>query len=258
MKRATGRRSAHGAATVDGKGRSSRDRAGGVLSAPVPRLDLVREVAERLRAQIIAGVFDGDRTLPPEGRLGEAFSVSRTVIREAMRILAAQGLVEVSQGRAPRVRPVDSQTVVETFHTYLQREDHSLLDLIEVRRPLEAVIAALAAERAMPAQIQELEESVRQLSSARQASRQIDADLRFHELLAEATGNPIFPLLLKTLAGLMRCSRQKTLARSGVETTVAGHRAVLAAVQRRDPDAARQAMLDHLTEAERDLRGERE
>ncbi len=194
----------------------------------------------------------------PEGQLGEAFSVSRTVIREAMRILAAQGLVEVSQGRAPRVRPVDSQTVVETFHTYLQREDHSLLDLIEVRRPLEAVIAALAAERAMPAQIQELEESVRQLSSARQASRQIDADLRFHELLAEATGNPIFPLLLKTLAGLMRCSRQKTLARSGVETTVAGHRAVLAAVQRRDPDAARQAMLDHLTEAERDLRGERE
>jgi DNA-binding FadR family transcriptional regulator len=131
------------------------------------------------------------------------------------------------------------------------------LDLIEVRRPLEAAIAALAAERAMPAHIEQLEESVRQLSSARRASEQVDADLRFHDLLAEATGNPIFPLLLRTLAGLMRCSRQKTLARGGAALSAAGHGAVLVAVKRRDPDAARQAMLDHLTEAERDLRGER-
>ncbi len=224
---------------------------------PLPRLDLVQEVAERLRAQIIAGVFDAERSLPPEGRLGETLGVSRTVVREAMRILAAQGLVEVSQGRPPRVRPADSQAVVDTFHTFLQRGDHSLLDLIEVRRPLEAAIAALAAERATPAHIEQLEESVRQLSSARRANEQVDADLRFHDLLAEATGNPIFPLLLRTLAGLMRCSRQKTLARGGAALSAAGHGAVLAAVKRRDPDAARQAMLDHLTEAERDLRGER-
>lgn len=224
---------------------------------PLPRLDLVQEVAERLRAQIIAGAFDAERSFPPEGRLGQSLGVSRTVVREAMRILAAQGLVDVSQGRAPRVRPADSQAVVETFRTYLQRGDHSLLDLIEVRRPLEAAIAALAAERATPDHLRELEESVRQLSAARRASQQVDADLRFHDLLAEATGNPIFPLLLRTLVGLMRCSRQKTLARAGIEVATAGHAAVLAAVKQRDPDAARQAMLDHLTEAERDLRGER-
>ena len=229
----------------------------GLALGPLPRLNLVREVAERLRAQIIAGAFDADGTLPPEGRLAQSLGVSRTVVREAMRILAAQGLVEVSQGRAPRVRPADSQAVVESFHTYLQRGDHSLLELTEVRRPLEAAIAALAAERAAPEQIEQLEQSIRELSSTRRASQQIEADLRFHDLLAEATGNPIFLLLLRTLAGLMRCSRQKTLARGGAQLTAAGHTAVLAAVKRRDPDAARQAMLDHLTEAERDLRGER-
>ena len=74
---------------------------------PLPRLDLVQEVTERLREQILAGAFDADRSLPPEGQLGQALGVSRTVIREAMRILAAQGLVEVSQGRTPRVKPAD-------------------------------------------------------------------------------------------------------------------------------------------------------
>lgn len=72
--------------------------------------------------------------------------------------------------------------------------------------------------------------------------------------MAEATGNPVFHLLLKTVGGLMRRSRQETLARTGVERSLAGHVAILAAVVRHDPDAARQAMHEHLNNAENDLR----
>jgi GntR family transcriptional repressor for pyruvate dehydrogenase complex len=253
MRRAIGKESIRGTSVTAPAKPSSGERASRSLLKPVPSVDLVREVVLQLRTQIIAGSFDADGKLPPEGQLGQVLGVSRTVIREAMRILAAQGMVEVSRGRLPRIKPVDSQNVVDAFHTYLERSDHSLLDLIEVRRPLEAAIAALAAERATADQIQAMEESIQQLASSRQIRRQVEADLEFHNLLAESTANSVFQLLMKTLAGLMRRSRQKTLAKAGVARSISGHGAVLAAVQLHDPEAARQAMLDHLAEAECDL-----
>ena len=221
------------------------------------KVDLVREVVNRLRDQIIAGQFEPSGLMPAEGELCETFSVSRTVIREAMRMLRAQGLVEVSQGRVPRVRRADPQYVVESFGTFLQRGDHSLLDLLEVRRPLETEIAALAARRATPPQIKKMEETIKQQAKASTLEEQIDADIRFHDLLAEAAGNPIFGLLLTMLASLMRRSRQETISRLGSKRALAGHRAVLAAIRRTDVSAAREAMLEHLAMAEEDLRGEK-
>jgi GntR family transcriptional regulator, transcriptional repressor for pyruvate dehydrogenase complex len=81
----------------------------------------------------------------------------------------------------------------------------------------------------------------------------IQADVWFHRILAEATGNPVFVLLLETLAEFQRESRQKTLAYSGVEQALAGHRALLEAVRNRDPQTAREAMQEHLRLAARDL-----
>ena len=190
----------------------------------------------------------------PEGKLCETMGVSRTVIREAMRILAAQGLVEVSQGRLPRVKPADPQTVVETFGTYLVRGDHSLLDLIEVRLPMEAEIAALAAKRSTPEQIEAMQEAIDDMRAAATLDEQAEADIRFHNTLADAAANPLFPLLLKILAGVLQKSRQATLSRTGVKRALPGHSAVLAAVRKGDDKAARKAMLEHLEMAEEDVR----
>ena len=220
---------------------------------PLKRLDLVQEVVNQMREQIISGELESGRTMLPEGRLCETLGVSRTVVREAMR-MGAQGLVEVSQGRRPRVRPADPQTVVETFGTYLQRGDHSLLDLIEVRCPLEAEIAALAAKRSRPPQIKAMQEAIDIMASASSLEEQGEADVLFHSLLTDASGNPLFPTLLKTLAGAMRRSRHKTLAQTGVDRALHGHRAVLAAIRNGDPEAARTAMLEHLGMAEEELR----
>lgn len=221
---------------------------------PLPRTDMVAEVRQRLSEQIIAGAFGADGSLPPEGALAESFGVSRTVIREAMRSLRAQGLVEVSQGRPPRVKPVDSQAVIDSLDLLLRRSDGTLLDLLEARRPLEGEIAALAAERATPDHHARLAAAIDDLLVAKSHAARIEADVRFHRVLAEATGNPMFGLLLEAVAGLLRESRQRTIAQSGVETAAAGHRAVLAAVERRDAEAARREMLEHLRLAERDLR----
>ncbi len=98
-----------------------------------------------------------------------------------------------------------------------------------------------------------MERAVHDLAGAPELEDRIEADLRFHRVLAEATGNPVFVLLLETLAGLLRESRRKTLAYSGVESALQWHRAVFQAVRARDPNKAREAMQQHLRSAARDL-----
>jgi GntR family transcriptional repressor for pyruvate dehydrogenase complex len=224
-----------------------------IQTGSLRRPDMVASVLESLSERIIGGDFGTEGVLPPEGELATGYGVSRTVIREAMQRLRAQGLVEVAQGRLPRVKPPAPATAIASLDTFLRRSKGSLLHLIETRRPLEGEIAALAAERATPEQLTELQQAIDTQATAPTAEGQIGADVRFHRILAEATGNLIFGLLLETLAGLMRSSREKTIRQSGVETALIGHRAILQALRARDATAARQAMLDHLTLAERDL-----
>ena len=221
---------------------------------PIPRVNLVQTVVEQLRGQILEQRFGPEVELPPEGNLCEAFCVSRTVIREAMRTLRAQGLVEVSQGRPPRVKRADPQVTIDSLDALLRQSQVSLLHLVEARRPLEAEIAALAAQRATAMQIATLQEAITVQVAATSLKQQIEADVRFHDLLAEASGNPVFAMLLRTLVSLLRQSREKTISRTGKERALVGHRAILDAVGRHKPDKARAAMLDHLAMAEQDLR----
>jgi DNA-binding FadR family transcriptional regulator len=214
---------------------------------------MVVAVLESLTSHIVQGDFESSGVLPSEGELAKSFGVSRTVVREAMRSLRAQGLVEVSQGKPPRVKPPDSKAAIASLELLLRRNKATLLNLAEVRQPLESEIAALAAERATDENLRQLERAAHDLGAATDLEKRIEADVRFHRILGEATGNPVFVLLLETLSGFMRESRQKTLAYSGVDHALNGHRAVLSAVRSRNPAKAREAMLDHLRLARRDL-----
>ena len=211
-------------------------------------------VLERITDEIVLGALPAGAILPAEGALAKFYGVSRTVMREAMRMLRGFGLIEMSQGKRPRVRPPDLESAVFSIKLLLRRNRASLFNLVEARRPLEAEIAALAAERANDEHLRQLEQSLYELISAPAFADRIEADVAFHRILAEATGNPVFVLLLEALAGFLRESRQKTLSYSGVDLAVNGHRAILAAVRARDPIAAREAMARHLRSVERDLR----
>jgi GntR family transcriptional repressor for pyruvate dehydrogenase complex len=224
---------------------------------PLTRVNLVEETVRRIETQVLSGAMAPGDALPPEGQLSRILGVSRTVVREAMRTLGARGLIEVSQGRLARVKPADPCDVVKALGTFFQRGKISLLKLVEVRRPLESEIAALAAQRATPEQIDRMAQANDRLASAASLKGKVSADVCFHDLLAEATGNPVFSLLLRTLSDLMSRSRRETLVRTGKERALRGHVAILDAVRRADPEAARRAMLEHLAYAEVDLRTEK-
>lgn len=217
--------------------------------------NLVEQAVEALRDHILSGKFGKDQELPSQGELCNTLGVSRSVIREAMRTLQAQGLIEVSQGRRPRVLPAGPGALLQSLNTLVQRSDLSLLQLVEIRRPLEAESATLAAQRITAIQLVELRASVDALRDAVDLEAQVEADVRFHKVLADAAGNPLFGIILDVLAHQLRESRRRTLRQSGVETALGYHQRILAAVEAGDSARARQVMLQHLERTRQDIEG---
>ena len=219
------------------------------------RTALVDHVVEQVRQAILRGDLQVGSELPVAEKLAETFDVSMTVIREAMRVLRSQGLVEVSQGCRPRVSAIDSDATLSLLGMTLERVG-SMRDVMQVRWALETQIAAIAAEHATEEHVAALDESVKEMWDGATIDRQIEADVRFHQVLAEATGNPIFALLIKSLDGLLRELRRRTLLAMGVRSGVKEHEAILEAIRARDPQSARQAMVLHMRLAEKSLERE--
>src|SRR6266498_6066282 len=123
---------------------------------PVDRTSVVGSVIEQLEG-LIFGAFEPGEALPAEGKLAEALGVSRLTVREATRSLEARGLLEITQGRRPRVAAPNGTLVGEFFRSAVRRDPRALLDLLEVRRALEVHIATLAAKRATKGDLADME-----------------------------------------------------------------------------------------------------
>ncbi len=218
-----------------------------------PRVALVEQVVERVREGIFSGEFPPGSELPAEGTLAKTIGVSYTVIREAMRTLRSHGLVDISQGRRPRIKPAGPEAVRETLDAMLRRSHSSIRELTELRRPLECEIVALAAQRATPAEIDQMQQTIERQAAASTLDAQIEADIEFHNLLAGAAGNALFGLVLSTIWGLLWESRRQTISRVGIDHALAGHRAVLEAIRRHDPESAYRAMQQHLAQIAEDV-----
>jgi GntR family transcriptional regulator, transcriptional repressor for pyruvate dehydrogenase complex len=226
---------------------------------PVGRASVVDSVIERLES-LIFDSFEPGATLPSEGKLAEALGVSRLSVREATKTLAARGLLEISQGRRPRISVPNGSLVGDFFQIAVRRDPRALLELLEVRRALEVHIATLAAQRANAGAIADMEMSINAMRSAGAEFEAFHtADVRFHENLAAASGNRMLVFLIEAFAEPLRQSRQRSFAGhrargGGIADVIQQHQTILDAVKARNPKAAAQAMRDHLQQTEQDLR----
>lgn len=219
-------------------------------------LERVQRLYERVAERILALVREetwrpGDR-LPTERDLAEAFGVSRTVVREAVKVLEARGVLETQSGSRVYVRKPDSAIVSRSLRTYLQMmgQDDIDLRLWEIRRVLEVETAAMAALRASAEQCCEFgrlcDEMRKQVQSPRVMA---ELDLQFHLLAAESTQNEFFGVLLAPLIEQLRSHFVYGWAHYGdrpIETILDQHEAIAGAIARHDVAAARQAMAEHL------------
>jgi DNA-binding FadR family transcriptional regulator len=216
-----------------------------VTAIKVQRLYL--QVAEQLRGLIDSGSIEPGQRLPAERELAEKFGVSRPTIREAMIALEIAGVVEVRSGSGVYVRESG-----ESLLTLAPSEDPGPFEILEARKLIEGEVCALAAERITDEQLADLAGLLAAMEQENQAEEVTEeADNRFHCRIAEASGNSALVTAVSWLWGLRNESEISTrfharVREEGVRPIVADHRAILEALQQRDPIAARQAMVNHL------------
>lgn len=218
---------------------------------------LYEQIVEQIENSVLAGILKPGDQLPAERELANQFGVSRTAVREAVKALREKGLVEAYPGRGTFITNGTSQAVRQSFGLMLKMGGaESTLQLVEVREILEPEIAALAATRAQDRHIAGMSEAVATMEAAMNNPEGfIEADLDFHLLLAEATENPFVPVLIDSIVGLLREQRKRiSLAPDGLAHGQARHRDILAAIERHDPDGAREAMRAHLRQVRDDAR----
>ena len=182
-----------------------------------PRLS--DKIAEMMRQAIIARGLTAGTPLPSERELGEQFGVSRTVVREAVRALVAKGIVEVRSGSGLRVAAVDEDTVSESLTWYIRGGSLEYEQVHEIRSMIEVQMAGLAAERRTEEQLILLREAHEQLKSViGDFEAAALADLVFHDLIARATQNDLFAVILGSIANALIEVRRETLAGGSGDT----------------------------------------
>jgi GntR family transcriptional repressor for pyruvate dehydrogenase complex len=221
------------------------------LFQTVSKQRLVDRVVADIQDLIIQGKLAVGTKLPPERELAELFGVSRTVIREAVRILVTKGLLESKHGIGTMVRQVTRDQLVEPLGWLLQRNGATLDDLHEVRTILEVEIAGEAAKRATNEDIARLEQVLEHALTVRTNPAAFAAsDAEFHQLLAGILHNSMLAVLLDSIRTLMAEIRLKVSRYSEFDTVVlADHAAILAAIRVRNAVDARKAMHNHLVHA---------
>lgn len=226
----------------------------GPLFAPVARNPrLSDKVAEQLLASIKSGQFSAGSRLPSERELGEQFGVSRTVVREAVRSLAAKGVIEVRSGSGVHVAAVNAAQVSEQMNLFLRgRGPIDYAKIHEVRTTLEIRTARLAAERATHGDVAELRAHCdRMEAAAMDVERASVEDVEFHRVVARATHNELFLVMLDSIGDVLLEIRRATLGIPGrVLMGVEFHRRILSRIEAHDVEGADRAMREHLADAD--------
>ena len=216
---------------------------------------LYEQIVQQIEDSILKGTLKAGDQLPSERDLALKFGVSRTAVREAVKALHEKGLVEAYSGRGTFITNGTSQAVTQSINLMMKFDQaEGSENLAQVRQILEPEIAALAATRIQEPQLALMREAFSVMNSAlRDPDAYIEADLDFHLALAEAAENPLILSLLDSIVGLLREQRIKIFfEEGGPERGQYHHARILAAIEKRDPEASRSAMREHLKQVRED------
>ncbi len=222
---------------------------------PIKRVPIVQQVSDRIRTTIADGTYPPGEKLPPEMELCSALHVGRGTIREAFRLLEAQGYVEIKPGRgAFAAKPVgDDMGAVE----WLIQNEKELRNAIEVRRALEPLAARRMAERGSSAEIRKLDELYECLMDALQRGDTAlcgQLDEEFHSAIVAGSGNQLLQSINQQITQGMKGFRAKTFqVPQNVRNAVEPHTRIMAAIRERDGERAENEMRTHLDMVEADL-----
>lgn len=219
-----------------------------------PSNNISQEVVSRLREMIHRGeIIAGDK-LPPERDLAQLLNVSRPTLRAGIRSLVAIGVLQSKQGAGTFVVNNDGPPSLDgdQLKLLVSLRGFTSAEMFEARLALEMAVAGLAAERTTSEILASLAEELAGIfASIDEPEQFLVHDMNFHQLLATASGNRILTALMNMVTTILFDVRSKTVKRArDLKESAEMHRIIYRAIRDRDPERARNAMRDHLLNAQ--------
>ncbi|MCX5888177.1 MAG: FadR/GntR family transcriptional regulator [Deltaproteobacteria bacterium] len=224
-----------------------------ILLKPIKAKRVSDQAYEQIRDLIFRGQLKPGDQIMPERELAQALGVSRPTVREAIKKLVTMGLLEHRQGQGTFVRSIDSQREHNPLAAMIEGHDASLEELLEVRMGLEGQSVILAAQRATAEDIQVLQRALEAMLSENAAGRLgIEEDVSFHMAITFATKNPVQVYIMKNFYDLLHFGIRENLQAlweepSSLPIIRRHHQGIFDAIKNHDPEAAYQAMKEHIT-----------
>lgn len=215
---------------------------------PIEYEGLNEHLVRQMKNWVLKGLVKPGEKLPPERELASILNVSRSSVRQALKVLQVMGVLEVKHGSGYYLTESAPSILRQPTDLLLPLRDLSFGALFEARRGMEAEAAACAAVRASQSDLQKLR---RELDHMRGHLKNPDGyfryDVEFHRQIAVASGNNIFIWFFELVSKVLAEAWLGRAKEGHSRRTFAEHQAILRAIEARDPEAARAAMLRHLT-----------
>lgn len=214
-----------------------------------PRVTVTARAIERIKAMLASGELVPGQRLPTERVLAAELGLSRSSMREAIRALTVMGVLEARHGAGIYVTRLEPGDLLETFGVVAEvSRGETLLHLVQVRKILEPTAAATAAARLDDEDLARLRTEMEAMRAGDTSEEIVGHDLEFHRIITEAAGNPVLGAILEALNGrTFRARVWRGYADEKVfPQTFAEHDRIYAALEGRDPEAARLAAAVHI------------
>ena len=226
---------------------------------PVTVRSLHGQVVQELGRQIVSGAIAPGENLPREELLAEHMHVSRTALREAMKVLSAKGLIESRQKTGTRVRAILHWNQIDAdvlaWRCASMPTEDFVEKLVEMREVIEPAAAAAAARRRDDAQLARIEAAYAAMAAATDLEAWSAADLAFHEAVLRATHNELMTSLFSVIETALGSYFQLSASSAGsFNYSLPSHKKVLDAIRRRQPEVARQTMQKMIGDSRSNIR----
>ena len=226
------------------------------LFAPLTNRSLLSKTVEDAIVEAIQKQkLEPGTKLPSEMELCEQFGVSRTVVREALRVIHSRGLIQIIKGKGMFVREFSGQNAADPLHFYLRMNFNRsyVMDIVHARQILEPAIVALASLHRSDEDIKRMAHDIELLKTCADDFVELSRiDTQFHVDVAKASGNSLMPLLLEPIHRLIPEIKSTVYAtvKEARESAVMWHEKILEEIIRGNDVSSRQAMEEHLRIAE--------
>ncbi len=215
---------------------------------------IYEQVADLIEDRILQNIYQSGFKLPPERSLAEELGVSRPSVRDALSTLAARGMIESKHGDGHYVSNQIQQDFMTGWQSLLGRHEYLETDVLDFRRHLEATLAAMAAERRTEADLQRMEYWINQIDHSYKTgniSKQSEADVGFHQAVAEASHNILFAQfsgsLLRVLHSHTKTNLGNMFSVADLKTELSTqHHEIFMAIKKQQPSKARKVAQAHI------------